>query len=86
MSFSPRPIFAVDKGELITYVYVSASAGQIWSWGQGGEGDLKKCAYLWKNPAYAPDFPQCFCHCVSAVNMILYLIISCLIFNDVNHL
>ena len=36
------------------YVYVSASAGQIWSWGQGGEGDLKKCAYLWKNPAYAP--------------------------------
>ena len=39
------------------YVYVSASAGQIWSWGQGGEGDLKKCAYLWKNPAYAPvDF------------------------------
>ena len=32
------------------YVYVSASAGQIWSWG-GGEGDLKKmCIPLEKIP------------------------------------
>ena len=68
------------------YVFVAASTGQIWSWGQGGEADLKKCSYVWKNPGYAPDFPQCFCHCVSAVNIILYLIISCLIFNDANHL
>ena len=47
------------------YVFVSASAGQIWSCGEGrGGGDLKKCAYLWKNPVYAPDFPQChLCFC-----------------------
>ena len=31
------------------YVYVSASAGQIWSWGRG-EGDLKKmCVPLEKS-------------------------------------
>ena len=23
--------------------------------GRGGEGDLENCAYLWKNPGYAPD-------------------------------
>ena len=51
---SPRPVFAVDKGEH-DYVNVSASAGQIWSWGRvGREGDLKNCANLWKNPGYAP--------------------------------
>ena len=37
------------------YVYVSASAGQIWSWGRG-EGDLKKmCVPLeksWLRPWY----------------------------------
>ena len=47
--FSLRPVFAVDKGN---YVNVSASAGQIWSWGGGGGG-------IWKivctsNPGYAP--------------------------------
>ena len=32
------------------YVYVSASAGKIWSWGGGGEGDLKKmCVPLKKS-------------------------------------
>ena len=32
-----------------SYVYVSASAGQIWSWGRG-EGDLKKmCVPLEKS-------------------------------------
>lgn len=37
--FSLRPVFAVDKGN---YVNVSASAGQIWSWGGGG-GFEKLC-------------------------------------------
>ena len=49
--FSLRPVFAVNKGEH-DYVNVSASAGQIG--GRGGGGDSKNCAYLWKNPGYAP--------------------------------
>ena len=60
---SPRPVFAVDKGVIryiyiyiyiYYYAYVSASASQIWGWGGGREGDLKNCAYLWKNPGHAP--------------------------------
>ena len=67
------------------YVYVSASVVQIWSWGRvGGASEIeKKCAHLWKNPGYAPDFPQChLCFCSEH----LYLIISGSIFNDANHL
>ena len=45
------------------YVYVSASAGKIWSWGGGG-GFEKNVRTSEKVLATPPDFPQChLCLC-----------------------
>ena len=68
------------------YVYVSASAGKIWSWGGGGGGGRfeKNVRTSEKVLATPLIFPSAIC--VSTVNINLYLIISCLIFNDANHL
>ena len=67
------------------YVYVSASAGKIWSWGGGGGGRFEKNVRTSEKVLATPlIFPSAIC--VSAVNINLYLIISCLIFNDANHL
>ena len=68
------------------YVYVSASAGKICSWGGGGWGGRfeKNVRTSEKILATPLIFPSAIC--VSAVNINLYLIISCLIFNDANHL
>ena len=68
------------------YVYVSASAGKIWSGGGGGWGGRfeKNVRTSEKILATPLIFPSAIS--VSAVHINLYLIISCLIFNDANHL
>ena len=66
------------------YVYVSAYAGKIWSWGGWGGRFEKNVRTSEKILATPLIFPSAIC--VSAVNINLYLIISCLIFNDANHL
>ena len=50
------------------YLYVSASAGQIWSWGGGGEFEknVRTSGKILATPLISPS---AFAICVSAVNI-----------------